>query len=639
VSTSSHALELLRLLAEDAPTAEVEARAQLLVGDEPGDGESARKLAARVKTLLDSRKRREGELGALVETAHDLASMGDPSGVLDAIVRRARSLLGTDTAYLTLYDPEVGDTMVRATAGSVSATFQSLRLPLGAGIGGLVAETHRPYWTADYQNDRRFGHTGEIDSAVGEEGLVAICGTPLLVDHEFVGVLFASNRVRRPFSADEVALLGSLASLAAVSLVQTRALAETRASSASVSKAAEAHDRFAAVVLEGGGVQDVTAVLNDLLGGWVVVLDAEGRRTAAHGAAPPGGPSGESDPLAEHPVARASAASGRLAEGDGVAAVVATASGELLGTLVLGTAAELDAGEQRMVERAAVVAALVLLFRRQAAEAQQRVRTDLLSDLLAHDGSLGAEQVSLAERARLLGISLDDEHVVAVCQTRPEQVRSLALSASSLLANMVGAGSGAQGAGPAGGGLVGVHHGDVVLLVPAGAPLAEAGPSRAAAELARRLGRGDDVTVGAAGPVVPHAGLAAAWSEARRTCQALRALGAAGKGAAAVDLGFAGLVVGDRPDINGYLRAQLGAVLDYDQQRGTDLVSTLQAYFRSGCSPRHAASTLHVHVNTVTQRLDRVRALIGEDWQSPERLLELQLAMRLRQVLGGSTTT
>jgi DNA-binding PucR family transcriptional regulator len=40
-------------------------------------------------------------------------------------------------------------------------------------------------------------------------------------------------------------------------------------------------------------------------------------------------------------------------------------------------------------------------------------------------------------------------------------------------------------------------------------------------------------------------------------------------------------------------------------------------------------------VNTVTQRLERVAALLGEDWQTPDRALELQLALRLRKLRAG----
>lgn len=639
------ALELLRLLADDAPAEQLEEQARRLAAGDVEMGAAARDLALRVRAVMDARRRREAELTALVEVARDLASLRDSGGVLDAIVRRARTLVRTDVAYLTLFDPDAGDTIMRATAGSVSARFQNLRLPLGAGLGGLVAQTRHPYWTADYPEDERFRHTGEIDDAVGDEGLVAICGVPLLVEDEFVGVLFASNRTRRPFSVDEVSLLGSLAALAAVSLVQSRHAAEqaaaldelsrvhatVRTHTAGIEKAAAAHDRFAAVVLEGGGLADVTAALVDTLGGWVVVLDGDGRRAASHGGAP--APAPRRDDLLDAASVEESKRTGRLASAEGLHAVVAHASGEHLGTLVLGGRDGLDDGEQRIVERAAVVAALVLLFARQTAEAQQRVRTDLLSDVLSHRGS-GPQAQAIAARGRGLGLSLDEPHVLAVCRGALESRRGLALTASTIVS---------------GRGLAGEHHGDVVVLVPAsgtsdgdgtsGGDGTGAGddPGEVAALLSRRLGRGVEggVTVGASGPVVPTAGVGAAHAEARRTVEALLALGTPGRGAAAEELGFAGLVVSGMPDVGRYVGTHLGPVLDYDERRGTDLVRTLDAYFGAGTSPRRAADTLHVHVNTIAQRLDRVRALLGDDWQEPDRTLELQLALRLRRLISG----
>jgi DNA-binding PucR family transcriptional regulator len=162
-----------------------------------------------------------------------------------------------------------------------------------------------------------------------------------------------------------------------------------------------------------------------------------------------------------------------------------------------------------------------------------------------------------------------------------------------------------------------------------------------AAEVARRAGRaaGGEVTVGAAGPLVPARGLAAAHVEACRTADAMLALGLAGRGASARDLGFAGLVLGGSADVDGYLAAVLGPLLDYDARRGSDLVGTLAAWFAAGTSPRRAAGALHVHVNTVGQRLDRVTALLGDDWQSPERALEIQLALRLHRLRSGGGAT
>ncbi|HEX7745596.1 MAG TPA: helix-turn-helix domain-containing protein, partial [Micromonosporaceae bacterium] len=81
-----------------------------------------------------------------------------------------------------------------------------------------------------------------------------------------------------------------------------------------------------------------------------------------------------------------------------------------------------------------------------------------------------------------------------------------------------------------------------------------------------------------------------------------------------------------------FLDDTLGRVVDYDARRGTALVKTLEAYFGVGGSLARAAELLHVHVNTVTQRLERVGQLLGADWQRPERALEVQLALRLHRL-------
>ena len=86
--------------------------------------------------------------------------------MLAAIVRRARQLLGTDVAYMTLNDADRGDTYMRVTDGCVSARFQRLRLRMGAGLGGLVAadrDARTP--PPSYLDDPRFRHTERASTA------------------------------------------------------------------------------------------------------------------------------------------------------------------------------------------------------------------------------------------------------------------------------------------------------------------------------------------------------------------------------------------------------------------------------------------------------------------------------------------
>ncbi|MEU9375373.1 GAF domain-containing protein [Streptomyces sp. NPDC048255] len=578
----------------------------------------ATEVALRIRRTLGQHRRREAQLSALFDTAGDLAALRDLDAVLKAIVHRAKLLLGTDVTYLSLNDEAAGDTYMRVTDGSVAAAFQRVRLGMGEGLGGLVAQTARPYATGDYQADTRFHHTTPIDGAVREEGLRAILGVPLRVGAQVIGVLYAADRAPRTFTPDEVALLSSLADHAAIAIDGARLLEETRAAlvdlgsatetiraqSEAMRRAEQAHDQLTDLVLRGGDATDVAAQIAGILDGGILIHDAEGAELARTGAEPL--------PPAT-PAVAASRAGGRAVAVDGTWVCAVLAGPELLGSIALTGRPDLGDADRLLFERASVVAALLLLLRRSVAQTEDRVRGELLGDLLSPTGDPGG----LAARARRTGVDLGRPQAVFVVHGA-EVPRHRLLTAA------------ARGA-RAHEGLAGLHHEHVVLVLPT------RDPGSLAQSLAAELGRavGAEVTVGAAGPATGPAGLPAAHAEAHRALSALRALGRNGQGGALADLGFVGVLIGDQADVAGYVTRTLGPVLDYDTARGTDLTTTLEAYFVQGASLTRTKEVLHVHVNTVVQRLERVGRLLGRDWNAPDRALELQLALRLHRLAGG----
>ncbi|MEU8245325.1 GAF domain-containing protein [Nonomuraea sp. NPDC048916] len=603
-------LRFLELLSREASAVEfegpiIQARA---AGADPAtieELERAKIEALKVRALLKRRARREAELSALYETAGDLSALRDLDAVLEAIVHRARQLLATDTAYLTLHDPERGDTYMRVTDGSISAKFRAVRLAMGAGLGGLVAQTATPYATADYFADARFNHKGNIDEAVADEGLVAILGVPLRLGRRVIGVLFAANRSARPFHQEEVSLLASLAAHAAIAIDNARLLQETRDAleelsgahrtarehAEAVERAAKAHDRMTSLVLRGGGIEDVAAVVTDVLGGSLAVLDDLGR--------PITGDVGELD-AGVFEAAQASRALGRTVRRADLLIASVDVGAEPLCTLILRS----DDADERILERAALVCALLLLFRRSVAEAEGRVRGELLDDLISRPGSPG-----LTDRALRLGIDLGAPHVVVVVRHDGQRERAAFWASSQATMSH---------------GLAAGRADEVVLLLPG--QDAGALARRVAAELSASIH--SPATAGAA----RAADVGTAYLEARRCAEALIALGRAGDGASAAELGFVGLLIGEGRDVRGFVDSVLGPVIGYDARRGTALAGTLAAYFASGGSPSRTADAMHIHVNTVTQRLDRVGKLLGDGWLEPERALEIQLALRLHRL-------
>ncbi|MEV4648601.1 GAF domain-containing protein [Saccharopolyspora sp. NPDC049357] len=612
---------LLTLLANNAPSEQV---AQVAVtartsGASEADLEEIEKaseLALRVHHKVAEHERRQTELAALFDSASDLAGVRDLNAVLRSIVHRARMLLAADIAYLSLNDETRDETYMRVTDGSISARFQQVRLGMGEGLGGLVAQTARPYATADYAADSRFAHTTPIDAAVDEEGLVAILGVPLSLNDEVIGVLFAAFRTAHDFSRDEVALLASLADHAAIAIDTARLIEETRKAVDELNEANEtirkhneamqhsehAHDRLTDLVLRGEDITEVAAAVATMFSGGLVVHDADGNELARVGTAPLPQP---------HEAVTASRKAGRAVAHENHWVYAVLAGPELLGSMVLTRCPALSDVDRRVFERAGVVTALLLLLQRSTAEAENKVGGELVADLLT---APQRDPAGLVVRARRLGVELTSPHSVLVAHAEgvPRERLATAVAWNARAA----------------GGVAGALEDQVALL-----PNTE--PGKAAKAFARGLtdSLGARVTVGAAGPASGPQALAQTYTEARRCVRALLALDRHGDGAAMADLGFLGMVLGERADARRYIRSVLGPVLDYDAQRGTELIETLEAYFASHMNLNRTKDRLQIHVNTVSQRLERIGTLLGDGWQEPDGSLEVQLALRLNKII------
>ncbi|MFF4229858.1 helix-turn-helix domain-containing protein [Streptomyces sp. NPDC001820] len=589
--TDKHTAALLRLLREGA------AEEAFLGLGAPGP---LVEDALEVRARLVAQSRREAALAALYETAGDLASLRDLEDVLQAIVRRARTLIGTDVAYLLLYDAERGDTYVRVTDGITTEAFKTGRLAVGTGLGGLVAETAQPYHTADYPNDARFAHSDYVDSVIKAEGLVAIQGVPLKSGDQVYGVLFVANRRVRPFAPEEVDLLISLANHAALAIENATLFEE-------VERAAAVHQRLTAVALEGGGTDGLASTLAEVLGGSVFVWDLHGRLLAKAGEAP----TPASVPRGEVSGSR------RLALDDDAGCVTPIAAGgERLGTLLL-VRQRLDASDIHALERAAQVAALMLLSERTVAEAEQRLRGEVLDDLL---GAPHRDLEGLRRRTALVGLDLDGGHVVLAARRSDGGGRRRVTDAASRYAARLG-------------GLAGEYGGNTVVVLPAGK-----GAGEAARVLAAVLssGAGRPVTVGGESAGPGAAALVEAHRDAARCLDVLFALDREGEGACRDELGIYGLLLSQagRAELGRFVERTVGPLLAHDASRGSELARTVLTYFGCDGNLTRTAAALYVHVNTLYQRIDKVGTLLGDGWRHGDRALQVHLALKLHLTAG-----
>ncbi|MFE3072403.1 helix-turn-helix domain-containing protein [Streptomyces sp. NPDC059247] len=643
----AHALlTVLELLAAQAPPARfdallAEARATGLDDDTLDRLERAVALAGVVRAGQGRDPRHEAGLIALTDTARDLTSSYDLDGLLRVITRRARLLLGLDLAYVTLRGPH-GACYVHTTDGALAdhpagregapRLAPGLRFAEGYGVGGFVQLLGEPVWTADHLADERFAPTARTgtglhapafdeaaEAALRAEGLHAVMAAPLRSGDTVIGALYGADRRVRHHTPEEVGLLAALADLAALGVEKAGLLDRTRTEVSELERdsarvrtsltrmrhVSEAHGRIMNLVLAGGDLCNVAKAAADALDATVMVRDQGGRCLATAGDVPA---------LDEKAVAKASLdAHARrrpvpAADDTWVAPVIA--GSEDLGVLVVRTAGGLTGEDERLLELAAQSIAFLLLMRRSTAVAEGPVRDELLDDLIA-DPPHAPQQI--AQRARRLGVDLRKAHVLVLARPEGGEQGRAVVWASSYAYRLSG--------------LKTVQGGCIVLLLPG--IDASAAAKAVAAELSPLLGH--PVSVAAAGPGWSPDGVGRLHQEAGRCLDAMSALGGTGSAASVQDLGFLGLLLSDDNDVDGFVEAAIGPVLDYDAERFTDLTHTLEAYFASGGSPTNAAEALHVHPNTVSRRLERIGELLGPEWQKPGQVLEVQLALRLQR--------
>ncbi|MER6987898.1 GAF domain-containing protein [Saccharopolyspora hirsuta] len=615
-------LALLDLAAKGLPD-EHDAVADLLSAEQL-DAESVAQVGQRVRELqgvVARLHRRDRELSALFSCARELAALHDVDKLVSGLVRRAHDLAGTDVTYLSEFDEQTRELRVRSTAGAVASAFQRLRVPPHTGLAGKVVESRAPQWTSHYAHLRDVPHADSIDTAVRAEGLVSILGVPLIAGEHVLGVLFAANRSEHAFSPEEVALLSAFADNVAVVLQTARLLSQARDAAdetqrayaelaqhvEAMERAGQVHEELTAAVLRGGGATDVARTLSDALERPVVIVDEHHAVLASSD----GSAAGMIDSSPVRSALAESRRSGRCTpvepSGDFRAAVAVLAGDMVLGGLLIGDGAvELGAVEQRTIERAAQITALLTLKQDAVRYAEDRVRGELLNDVLSPDVRRHSD---LAARLRARRVRPEDLRTVVVAVVAPEHRRAAlrALASTS--------------------GLAGEVEGVVTLVVP------ETDPREAAAAVRDRVRAGtgvEEVLAVAARPADALGELAARFAAVRDCSQVLAALGVESAAADADEYApYTSMFAAEPASAHQFVDRMIGPVLRWDAERGTELLTTLRHFVDCNASPVRAARRMGVHTNTVLQRIDRITSLLGDSWREPEPFFRLSVAVRL----------
>lgn len=339
----------------------------------------------------------------------------------------------------------------------------------------------------------------------------------------------------------------------------------------------------------------VARVLRRSTGHTIWIADAEGALLAHAGAAPD---------LAARRRAVAAVADGTGVEGwrlhpvgagrepDAVIAVADDDDGD-------------DLAARSRVDAARPVVGLVLARERAVRESERRLAGEVVSLVL------GRQVEAAAARMRSYGLDPDAPLLALVCAVTDRE-HALDSSESWLRETRLD-------------GVVALR-GDELMLVVDGRVLDARSAVPAATDLARRVSA---VSVGTGAVADDVTDLRRSLIQARQACELGRRRG----GGAVVSHALTGshsllLALQDQDVLDAFRESLMAPLEEYDARHGASLVTTLREFLETGGRWQETADLLHVHVNTLRNRLERVESLTGRRLDVTPDRVDLWLALQ-----------
>jgi PAS domain S-box-containing protein len=166
--------------------------------------------------LIVTQEKRAGEQQAVLASMADLLTQRELSRTLHATLERAVTLLGVTGGELAIFDG-VKKELVVAASHKVGMDTTGIRLALGEGAMGLVAESREPLIIPDYH--AWLGKSAKY-SDVPVRSVVA---APLLIDNRLVGAIaIVDANPTRVFGSDDLRLLNLFTPQAAIAIEGAR---------------------------------------------------------------------------------------------------------------------------------------------------------------------------------------------------------------------------------------------------------------------------------------------------------------------------------------------------------------------------------------------------------------------------------
>ncbi|MDO8445582.1 MAG: GAF domain-containing protein [Deltaproteobacteria bacterium] len=162
---------------------------------------------------------REEELKTLARLSAILNSTLDPREVQKRAMESATELMKAEVGSLLLVDEKRNELYFEVALGEKGAKVKEIRLKVGEGIAGWVAQNGEPLVIDDVTKDPRFSGKADEKSKFATKNMICV---PVMIKEKITGVLQAINKSEGMFSPKDLELFQMLANQVAIAIDNAR---------------------------------------------------------------------------------------------------------------------------------------------------------------------------------------------------------------------------------------------------------------------------------------------------------------------------------------------------------------------------------------------------------------------------------
>ena len=187
---------------------------------------SSEELERKAMGASDELNQRLEESNALNQVAAAISSVMAVEPLLEMIMEKSKEVMSAEASSLMMLDEESQELVFQVATGEKGSAIREIRLPVGRGIAGWVAQSKEPLLVPDAYQDPRFNPEADRRSGFRTRSIMCV---PLTMQDRILGVVQVLNsKEKESFDERDLETFTSFADHAAIAVENARLYEETK---------------------------------------------------------------------------------------------------------------------------------------------------------------------------------------------------------------------------------------------------------------------------------------------------------------------------------------------------------------------------------------------------------------------------